>query len=349
MATRHTSPEDVAGRRGSPPATTMDDPSIANSGTRALHVLTSVLAARRCADGAVVDDYARTRLSFGPPKPAERGSSPPGEEAYSLNSARSPRTASPRVTASPRLTASPRSTPRRLDGRLGPTQPVPIPPLNFSRSDSTITAGEMSSATGFRFDDVNAMDDMKAMQLPDTLRAERCPRRCRGHSPLEATRPRVRLSDSCFDVRMDPIRFPHQHRHRTRSTGDLTAVKFRPRPRTSTDPKMKPRAAPRPHPQHASGTFNTPRLGSPRASPRSLQRDAIESSDACFFWLRSCQGGICAGEILEETLNAHTIGRHRQDAAKLSLMREELQKPVYANAARCATRLAKRTKPPLLF
>lgn len=111
-----------------------------------------------------------------------------------------------------------------------------------------------------------------------------------------------------------------------------------------------------------SATKKGVRHTTPLQSPRNLANDAyprmaLEVSNDCVQWLRSCQSDLCVENLVDDMLTetwqetvdgfrARIQGIDPKHIAEYRFARENLRTPSYRNATKCATSMARRTKPP---
>lgn len=143
-------------------------------------------------------------------------------------------------------------------------------------------------------------------------------------SPPRPTSPRMRMTD-LLSAERGPIRPP------SRGGGPGSPVFGR-----------SSRSAERSSADHTARRSARPRVGSPGHSP-TRSPNSLRASDEAFVWLKVAQTDSHAESEVDKMLGEVDSP---QRTLEFRFAREQLRNPSYRNATKCATSLARRSKPP---
>lgn len=148
----------------------------------------------------------------------------------------------------------------------------------------------------------------------------------RHRSPPKPSTPRQRMSDYIHGPN-SPIQFPEVMRRINSEKRNRSPNTFRETAR------------------HGSGA----RYTTPLISPRNLAGDGypragLSTSNSCVEWLRDCASNTRVEDLVEDMLDQQDDVVRRTEEYRFA--RNNLRNPSYRDATKCATSMARRTKPP---
>lgn len=134
-------------------------------------------------------------------------------------------------------------------------------------------------------------------------------------SPPKPSTPRQRMSDYFHDP-ASPIRYPEV---------------------------LKQQRSPNTAGRGAGARFTTPLLSPRNLAGDNYPRAGLSTSNDCVEWLRECQSNTRVEDLVDEMLSAQQDVNHTEE---YRFARSNLRNASYRDATRCATSMARRTKPP---